>query len=435
MFELKAVSVYDIFIQKRETSSPLKNKLSEGEFLMKKRLLMTSLFALATVAATACGGGDQPTKDKETALTPLAEAGAKMTTEELLAEAKKETGNFYAYGNTSRISAAMTNFIAKYGTELGLSESNAAGTKKKDSEIFTLLQSEYDSKDNSKGASMVLIQDSATLELYRQSSEMLTNYCSDTFKSKLDEDELVPLTHQYINKLFMWNNTGDAAPKFTNVWELLDAKYKDKIYFKSPNAEQVNMNFLITLTNENWTKKMTDSYKAFYKKDYVATKECPTASYAWIKGFLANADTTSYTSDTKLGAGLSKPENAGKVGLFVLSKLRDDSVNSKNLTVGAWEAESITPFAGFMYSIYAQLVTKAPRPYTAMLFTNYLMTAEGFTPWGGSIGGYSANSDIKQFEGDKPLSYYKQHLVIEDGAHINTVKAEMDDWINGLLVK
>ena len=56
---------------------------------MKKRLLMTSLFALATVAATACGGGDQPTKDKETALTPLAEAGAKMTTEELLAEAKK----------------------------------------------------------------------------------------------------------------------------------------------------------------------------------------------------------------------------------------------------------------------------------------------------------------------------------------------------------
>lgn len=74
---------------------------------MKKRLLMTSLFALATVAATACGGGDQPTKDKETPLTPLAQAGAKMTNEELLAEAKKETGNFFAYGNTSRISAAM----------------------------------------------------------------------------------------------------------------------------------------------------------------------------------------------------------------------------------------------------------------------------------------------------------------------------------------
>lgn len=125
---------------------------------MKKRLLMTSLFALATVAATACGGGDtEPSKDKVTPLTPLAEAGAKMTTEELLAEAKKETGNFFAYGNTSRISAAMTNFVAKYGKELGLSEANAAGTKKKDSEIFTLLQSEYDSKDNSKGASMVLI--------------------------------------------------------------------------------------------------------------------------------------------------------------------------------------------------------------------------------------------------------------------------------------
>ena len=41
----------------------------------------------------------------------------------------------------------------------------------------------------------------------------------------------------------------------------------------------------------------------------------------------------------------------------------------------------IEPFAGFMYALYAQLASHGPRPYTAMLFINYLMTAEGFAPW------------------------------------------------------
>ena len=134
-----------------------------------------------------------------------------------------------------------------------------------------------------------------------------------------------------------------------------------------------------------------------------------------------------------MAAGVSNETNADKVGLFVLSKLRDKSVTSENLQVGAWTTEGITPFAGFMYSIYAQLASKGPRPYTAMLFTNYLMTEEGFAPWKTAVGGYSSNKSIKEFEGDKPLSFYKQNLVVEDGAYINTVKTTMTDWINGLL--
>lgn len=403
---------------------------------MKKRLLMTSLFALASIVATSCGG--DPTESSkisymETPLDSVAAAASKMSEAELLAEAKKETGDFIAYGNTSRISNAMANFVTKYGSELSLDASSATTKKIKDSEIFTLLQSEYSANDNSKGASMVLIQDSATLDLYRQNSDMLTNYYSELFMDKLDQNELVPLTHQYINKLFMWNNQGSDAPSFSNVWELLDAKYNKKIYFKAPNSEQVNMNFLITLTNPTWTEKMNASYKEYYKKDYVATDECPTASYAWVKGFLQNADTTSYTGDTDIAAGLSKSENAGKVGLFVLSKLRDSSVTADNLTVGAWEEKSITPFAGFMYSIYAQIATKGPRPYTAMLFTNYLMSSEGFAPWGKSIGAYSSNKDISVIEGDKQLSFYKEKLVIEDAPYINSVKVTMADWINGLI--
>lgn len=250
----------------------------------------------------------------------------------------------------------------------------------------------------------------------------------------MDEGDLVPLAHQFINKLFIWNNTkGEAAPKFKNVWELTEEKFKGKIFFKSPESEQVNLNFLITLTSPTWVSKMEASYKEYFKRDFVKTEELKNASYGWIKAFLENADTSSYTSDTKMAAGVSNETNADKVGLFVLSKLRDKSVTSENLQVGAWTTEGITPFAGFMYSIYAQLASKGPRPYTAMLFTNYLMTEEGFAPWKTAVGGYSSNKSIKEFEGDKPLSFYKQNLVVEDGAYINTVKTTMTDWINGLL--
>ena len=398
---------------------------------MKKHLLTTTLVGFAAIALTACGG---KTEESAKNIEEMAAAARTMSDEELLAKAKTESGKFLAYGNTSRIADAMKGFVAKYGTELGLSETTAVGSKLSDSQIYSSLTTEYTSRDNSNGASFVLVQDSATLANYRSQTTMLTNYISDRFAGNVDEGDLVPLAHQFINKLFIWNNTkGEAAPKFKNVWELTEEKFKGKIFFKSPESEQVNLNFLITLTSPTWVSKMEASYKEYFKRDFVKTEELKNASYGWIKAFLENADISSYTSDTKMAAGVSNVTNADKIGLFVLSKLRDKSVTSENLQVGAWTTEGITPFAGFMYSIYAQLASKGPRPYTAMLFTNYLMTEEGFAPWKTAVGGYSSNKSIKEFEGDKPLSFYKQNLVVEDGAYINTVKTTMTDWINGLL--
>lgn len=400
---------------------------------MKTRLLKLALISLATVGLASCNGGKNGGEVEDSFASEVEEA-QKMTDEELLEKAKAETGSFIAYGNSSRITTAADNFVKKYGEQLGLTKDTCKGSKHSDSEIYTLLQSESAASNKTKNASFALVQDSATLGLWRSQTKLLTNYVSEQFKTDVDADALVPLTHQYINKLFIWNNTaGDAAPKFTNVWELTEAKFKDKIYFKSPSSEQVNLNFLITLTSPSWVTKMETSYKAYYGKDFAKGEDGLDASRTWIKAFLENADTTSYTSDTKMAAGVSKAENSDKVGLFVLSKLRDESVTSANLTVGAWETNSITPFAGFMYSLYAQLCTNGPRPYTAMLFTNYLMTSEGFAPWLESVGGYSSNKKIAPFEGDKTVDFYKQNLVVEDGDYINTVKVDMTDWINGLV--
>ena len=400
---------------------------------MKKLVSLLLAGAIGTaglIGLTACGD------DNAADIDALIKEGQGMTTEQLLEKAKTETGDFVAYGNTSRITKAVDNFKAKY-TELGLND-KSVGTKKNDSQIYTLLGNEYKMTGSTTRASMVLIQDSAQLDQYTSLTKMLVNYIPNGMEDKVDEANRVPLAHQFINKLFMYNTAGETNLKFTNVWELTQEKYRDKIFFKSPKTEQVNMNFLIMLTSDEWAGKLETAYKAFNNnqaaEDVGAGKTYKNYGYKWVHDFYLNCN-LSIDSDTKIAGQLSSSDNAGKMGLFVLSKLRDDSVQQDNLQVSAWDKkddnslQKIEPFAGFMYSIYAQLAANAPRPYTAMLFVNYLMTEEGFKPWA-SMGGYSANTTVPVTQGDSELSFWQSNLVVENGAYINSVKVDVEDWIS-----
>ncbi len=403
---------------------------------MRKLLsvLLAAAFMLSAVGLlAACGRGGDGGDIQE-----KIEAAQNMTDEQLIEKAKEESGEFVAYGNSSRIVDAMDGFIKKYGTAIGLSSGSAS--KQSDTEIFTLLQAEAQASNKTKNASMVLVQDSATLAQYIENTDYLANYVPAAMADVMDEGDMTPLVHQYINKLFIWNSTGDDVPSFTNVWELTEAKYKNNIFFKSPNEEQVNMNFLIMLTGETWSGKLETAYTAW--KGSAATdvgegKTYENYGYKWVAEFLANCNFT-INSDTTMAESLSTTDNHGKLGLFVLSKLRSDTVLTDNLQVAAWANKTgdtytkIEPFAGFMYALYAQLVTAGPRPYTAMLFINYLMTEEGFSPWA-TMGGYSANSSIAVTEGDSTLSFWRDTLVFEDGNYIKSVKVKVEDYINSKL--
>ena len=398
---------------------------------MKKRLVSILIAAILIVSAVFVFAACDP-EDKN--VTELVAEAQNMTWDEIYAKAKEETGDFRAYGNTSRITTAMANFVAKYGKELGLNEKNAVGSKMNDSAIYTTLASEYASTNNSKGASMVMIQDGAQLVLYREQTKMLINYVPQSMKSKVDAEGQVPLVQQYINKLFIWNNTGDNVPSITNVWQLTEPAMKSKVFFKSPSLEQVNMNFLIMLTSDEWATKLSEAYKAYYGKD-IQLGSYKNAGYKWVAEFIANAN-FAIDSDTTMARELSKTENAGNIGLFVLSKLRDSAVTADNLQVGAFvEGQTITPFAGFMYPMYCQVAANGPRPYTALLFIEYLMTEEGFEPWGSEIGAYSSNSDIGVNDGDETLAFWKNILVFEDPDYIRANKATVVDFVTAEIDK
>ncbi|MBR3107416.1 MAG: extracellular solute-binding protein [Clostridia bacterium] len=345
-------------------------------------------------------------------------AGEALTHDELVEKAKAETGTFVVYGNTSRITTAAEEFAALYDIPF---ESNNL----KDQEIYTKLRSET----GNGAADMVMIQDGAQLTDAIDEG-LVINFVPAAVKDVLDEADQQPaLVHQYINKLFIYNNLGDSVPAIKNVWELTAPEMKGNVIFKNPESEKVNMNFLVMCTKDEWADKLADAYKAWKGED-IDLGEYKNAGYKWVAEFLDNV--TFGKSDTSIAEEVSQETAAGKIGLFVLSKLRSSSVLTDNLTVAQYDASAngyaIEPFAGFMYPMYTMVNTKATRPYTAMLFIEYLMTQEGFKPWGKSIGAYSPNPAITVNDGDLTIDVWKGTLVMEDADYI-LESFEVEDFI------
>ena len=365
---------------------------------MKKLLALIMALCMALSAIPALADVAETVADGET-----------LTHDQLVEKALAEEGTFIVYGNTSRIATAAEAFGELYGLKV---ESNNL----KDAEIYTKLESEING--SAKGADMVMIQDGASLT-YAMEDGWVVNYVPAEVKDSLAEDDLCPLVHQYINKLFIYNNLGENVPAIHNVWELTAPEMKGNIIFKNPQNETVNMNFLTMLTNDYWSGKLAEAYKA-WKGEEIDLGSYENAGYQWIAEFLSNC--TFGSSDTTIAEEVSQETAAGKIGLFVLSKLRSSSVLTDNLTVAQYDASengyTVEPFSGFMYPMYAMVSAGATRPYTAMLFIEYLMSAEGFQPWGKNIGAYSPNASIAVNEGDLGINVWKSTLVMEDAEYI-----------------
>ena len=376
---------------------------------MQKTLLLALILTLGMLlcAAPACAD-----------ISADVEAGQAMTREELAEKAMAESGTFVVYGNTSRIATAAEDFAAIYGISV---ESNNL----KDQEIYTKLRSE-----NGRGAAdMVMIQDGAQLSDAIDEGLVL-NFVPASVKDVLEESDRQPaLVHQYLNKLFIYNNQGDSVPAIRNEWELTAPAMKGNVLFKNPETEKVNMNFLIMCTEPAWAEKLAEAYRDWKGTD-IDLGSFENAGYKWVAEFLDNV--TFGKSDTSIAEELSQKTAAGKIGLFVLSKLRSSSVLTENLTVAQYDASAngyaIEPFSGFMYPMYTMVNTKATRPYTAMLFIEYLMSQEGFAPWGKSIGSYSPNPAFTVNEGDLSIDVWKANLVMEDANYILD-SFEVEDFI------
>ena len=355
-------------------------------------------------------------------------AAATMTNEALYEKAKAEmaTGaqlNFYS--TTSFAEKAAANFMTDY-PEL---EGKVVYAEIDDVETYTILTNTIGSgvKDS---ADMALTQNGPDLKTYLLDEGLTLTYFPDALKDVVSEAEQEPAVVTYVNSLFIYHN-GEGSINFTNVWELTEEQWKDRIFFKDPTNETVNINFLIMLTSEKWNARLEEAYEARYGKAWEAG-EFESAALEWIDGFLANVNYT-YTSASKMAAGIASGA-PGNMGLFVFSKLRKvDEADRGNLTVVQFENE-VEGFSGFMYPIYATVCKDTECPYTCALFINYLLSEQGFAgpkSWNSSQGYYSPNKTIAKPEGmqDEPYEYWSDRLVIEDLEYIDEHYIDVYEFI------
>jgi iron(III) transport system substrate-binding protein len=367
-----------------------------------------SAVSAAASSAAAASGASSAAGDSE------------MTLEELVAAAQSEAtaagaGNFMVYAPTSRIEQALAAFTDKYGIKGEYY--NESGQ-----DLYTKLTTELEtgSKDT---ADVVLMQDSYLFQTQLVNYDYLVNYVPPYLKDKIDAEDQQPLVYYYYDKLFIYNNT-DGSTGIDNVWRLTEASYKGKLFMKDLSKESVNKNFLAMLTGDEWAATLGEAYKACYGKEIALDSDCPNAGYQFIKMLLPNVTFGSGDGDiaTELGNG-----NGGNMGLFVYSKLRDDSVNRDNLSICAYADVPPVGFSGFLYPMYLQMVKSTDRPMTAKLFIYFLLTEEGFKSAfqakDTDIGTYATNSDIGVLEGDKELSFWKECLVKEDPAYLQQAYA------------
>ena len=355
-------------------------------------------------------------------------AAAKMTNEELYEKAKAEMAagaqmNFYS--TTSFAEKAAANFMNDYPELAG----KVVYAEIDDKETYTILTNTIGSgvKDS---ADMALTQNGPDLKTYLLDEGLTLTYFPEMFKDVVSEVEQEPAVVTYVNSLFIYHN-GEGSINFTNVWELTEEQWKDRIFFKDPTNETVNINFLIMLTSEKWNARLEEAYEARYGKAWEAG-EFESAALQWIDGFLANVNYT-YTSASKMAAGIASGA-PGNMGLFVFSKLRKvDEADRGNLTVVQFENE-VEGFSGFMYPIYATVCKDTECPYTCALFINYLLSEQGFAgpkSWNSSQGYYSPNKTIAKPEDmqDEPYEYWSERLVIEDLEYIDEHYIDVYEFI------
>ena len=345
-------------------------------------------------------------------------AAAGMTNDELYAKAKEEAAagaqlNFYS--TTSFAEKAAANFMKDY-PEL---DGKVVYAEIDDGETYTILSNVIGSGVNDS-ADMALVQNGADLKLNLLDTGLSYSYFPASLEGVVEEAYRDPAVVTFINSLMIYHN-GNGSLNLKNVWELTEAKWKDRIFFKNPTSETVNINFLIMLTSPEWTAKLEKAYEAYYGKAW-EKGAFESAAYEWIDGFLKNVNYT-YTSASKIATGIASGA-PGNMGLFVFSKLRKvDEADRGNLTVLQFEND-VDCFSGFMYNVYATVCKDTDCPYTCALFINYLLSEGGFAgekSWNSSQGYYSPNTSIQKPEGleDEPYTYWQDKLVFEDLQYID----------------
>lgn len=370
--------------------------------------------AAATEVADAAGADQAEAKVDDANLTEtqkIIKEAEGMTMEELAKKAIEESNGatFYGVGNSSRGKSALPLFIEYLQTIDPSYTMEFEWQQPKNNKIFEQLTA--DSLKETGTFAMTLIQDGNQIE-----SKMVQTGILDTYIPKewaeangvtADSYEgYLPL--QTLNKVFMYNNTGDKV--FDNCWDFVAAD--NHSLYMDIDSEIVGKNFLYMLTEDKYAAWLKEAYEALpadeqaYFQPVIKEMESEAAdlglgadgayALAWIKLWVESYN--AQTDDGPICNTLVASSATDQSGLLVYSKLRSveesGTVSVNNINVAAYQ-DGYKGIGGYGYCHYLFVTENSPLPWTACAFIAYMTcTEDGFSAWGKDMGGYSSNPEV-----------------------------------------
>ena len=417
--------------------------------------LLALLLFVITIAAC------DTEKDDLSKVDEIIKEAETMTFKELAIKAIEESNGkkFYGLGNSSRGKDALPNFIKYLQTINPNYNMEFEWQQPKNNKIFDQLRA--DSTKSVGTYAMTLIQDGNQIKSKMVDVGILKTFIPKEWASANNttaEEYTGYLKLQTLNKVFMFNNTGDKV--FDNTWDFVNEGVSG--LFMDIDSEIVGKNFLYMLTEEKYATYLKEAFdklsaldKAYFQPtiDDLADeseqfKLGPNGKYAlaWIKLWVNSYN--AQTDDGPISTVLTAASATDQFGLLVYSKLRSiketDTVSNNNITVAAYQQgedlyDGITyeGIGGFGYCHYLFVTDNSPLPWTACAFNAYMTIVNteaetdadkiaGFAAWGKDMGGYSANPELALLN-EKVYNHKTAGYV--DG--VNTFDAKNDrgyDW-------
>lgn len=435
-----------------------------------KKLISLLLVGCMAFGLVACGSSGQPTEapaptaakgeqaaaptEKEapaeaenlTATQKIIQEAETMTLDELCKKAIEESNGkkFYGVGNSSRGKTALPLFIAYLQTLDPSYNMEFEWQQPKNNKIFDQLSA--DSLKNVGTFAMTLIQDGNQIE-----SKMVQTGILDTFipKDWAEANGTTPeaysgfLPLQTLNKVFMYNNTGDKT--YDNCWDFV-AEGEHGL-FMDVDSEIVGKNFLYMLTEDTYAGWLKEAYDALpaeeqaYFQPTIKAMEADAAdlglgengayALAWIKLWVESYN--AQTDDGPICNTLVDKSATNQFGLLVYSKLRSveesNSVSVNNVDVAAYN-DGYQGIGGYGYCHYLFVPDNTPLPWTACAFIAYMTcTEDGFSAWGKDMGGYSSNPLVAEATEN---THHHQTGGYVDGENVYDAKNDRgyDWWTN-----
>ena len=388
-------------------------------------------FAVAATMALTLVSGAWARPSKNSAVKEVIKEAQGLTLEELAKKAIAESNGkmFYGVGNSSRGKSALPLFI-KYLQTIDPSYTlSFEWQQPKNNKIFDQLTA--DSLKKTGTFAMTLIQDGNQVQSKMVDTGILDRFIpkewADANNTTADEYKGF-LALQTLNKIFMYNNTGSKT--YTNCWDFV-AEGEHGLYMDI-DSEVIGKNFLYMLTRDDYAAVLKAAYEALpaekqaYFTPVINAMKVDAEDFglgadgayalAWIKLWVESYN--AQTDDGPICNTLVNQSATDQFGLLVYSKLRSvkesDSVSKNNITVAAY-ADGYKGIGGYGYCHYLFITDNSPLPWTAAAFIAYMTTtADGFSPWGKDIGGYSSSPVVAA--DNEAIYHHKTGGMAEDGS-------------------